>query len=196
MINYPFGKRVNTSSTTSSRRNKNLTLNSANRGMSFETDINFSNDYYAQKHIALITKRPTPIKVVKVDYSRGARITDAYFSMQSTTDYNGIYHGRYIDFEAKSSHSKTSFPLNNITLHQFAHLKEVFLQGGIAFFLIEFTKLNEVYFLDARFVVDWHENQQKKSIPLAKIKENGRLIKQGLRPRIDYLPTIIDFYSL
>ncbi|MFA6942494.1 MAG: Holliday junction resolvase RecU, partial [Bacilli bacterium] len=95
-----------------------------------------------------------------------------------------------------SSHSKTSFPLNNITPHQFEHLREVFLQGGIAFFLIEFTKLNEVYFLDARFVIDWHENQQKKSIPLTKIKENGRLIKQGLRPRIDYLPTIIEYYSL
>lgn len=196
MINYPFGKRVNSSPFTASKKNKNPVINSANRGMSFETDINFSNDYYAQKHFALITKRPTPINVVKVDYTRGARITDDYFSMQSTTDYNGVYHGRYIDFEAKSSHSKTSFPLNNITPHQFEHLKEVFFQGGIAFFLIEFTKLNEVYFLDARFVIDWHENQQKKSIPLTKIKENGRLIKQGLRPRIDYLPTIIEYYSL
>ena len=40
--------------------------------------------------MALITKRPTPINIVKVDYSRGARITDAYFEnnrRQIITEY-------------------------------------------------------------------------------------------------------------
>ena len=80
-------------------------LSAANRGMSLEEDINLSNDFYRDSGIALINKRPTPINIVKVDYSRGARITDAYFEKQSTTDYNGVYKGRYIDFEAKNTKS-------------------------------------------------------------------------------------------
>ena len=98
-----------------------------NRGMDLENDINLSNEYYKRNHLCLITKRPTPINVVKVDYSKGAIITNAYFEKQSTTDYNGVYCGRYIDFEAKSTMKTTSFPLSNISKHQIEHLKNVLL---------------------------------------------------------------------
>ena len=80
-------------------------LSSANRGMDLEGDINSSNEYYKEHGLCLITKRPTPINVVKVDYSKGAIITNAYFEKQSTTDYNGVYKGHYIDFEAKQTKS-------------------------------------------------------------------------------------------
>jgi recombination protein U len=82
--------------------------------MGFEADINESNAYYLEHDLCLVTKRPTPINVVKVDYTHGAKITQAYFETQSTTDYNGVYQGHYLDFEAKSTQSKTSFPLHNI----------------------------------------------------------------------------------
>ena len=45
--------------------NKNIEF--ANRGMTLENDINSTNDYYKENNIALINKRPTPIKVVNVD---------------------------------------------------------------------------------------------------------------------------------
>ncbi|MCX5774843.1 MAG: Holliday junction resolvase RecU, partial [Firmicutes bacterium] len=140
MIRYPNG----TSDLTIKKEKKLTTVTTAaNRGMGFEDEINISNLYYNNQNIALITKRPTPINIVKVDYSKGARITDAYFEHQSTTDYNGVYKGRYLDFEAKSSKSKTSFPLGNISVHQIKHLKGVIAHGGIAFFILNFEMAGE-----------------------------------------------------
>ena len=39
-----------------------------NRGMNLENDINLSNQYYVDTTQAFIYKKPTPIKIVKVDY--------------------------------------------------------------------------------------------------------------------------------
>ena len=83
------------------------------RGMSLEHDLNLSNTYYNECSRALIHKKPTPIQVVRVDYPErsAAKIVEAYYKTPSTTDYNGIYRGRAIDFEAKETKNKTSFPL-------------------------------------------------------------------------------------
>ena len=169
-------------------------LSSANRGMDLESDINASNEYYREHDLCLITKRPTPINIVKVDYSKGAIITNAYFEKQSTTDYNGVYKGRYIDFEAKQTKSKTSFPLANIPPQQIDHLKRVIAQGGIAFFIIEFVARNETYLLDASYVIHFYENGDRKSIPYDKFLEVGHQIKRGFAPRLDYLPIVDKIY--
>ena len=169
-------------------------LSAANRGMSLEEDINLSNDFYRDSGIALINKRPTPINIVKVDYSRGARITDAYFEKQSTTDYNGVYKGRYIDFEAKNTKSTTSFPLSNISEHQIVHLKNVLKHGGIAFFIISFQMKDEIYLLDASFVIDFYEHGKRKSIPYEVFRKEGILIKQDYSPRLHYLDAVDALY--
>ncbi len=169
-------------------------LSAANRGMSLEEDINLSNDYYRDAGIALINKRPTPINIVKVDYSKGARITDAYFEKQSTTDYNGVYKGRYIDFEAKNTKSTTSFPLSNISEHQIVHLKNVLKHGGIAFFIISFQVKDEIYLLDASFVIDFYEHGKRKSIPYEVFTKEGFLIKQDYAPRLHYLDAVDALY--
>ena len=187
MIKYPNGQKYQPSSSKQMKTHKDkveLSISASNRGMNLEEDINLSNEYYSEKGIALVTKRPTPINVVKVDYSKGAKITDAYFEKQSTTDYNGVYKGRYLDFEAKNTKSKTSFPLSNIEKHQITHLKRVIEQGGIAFFIIQFQSLNEIYLLDASFVIDFWENGDRKSIPYEVFKKEGLLLQQGYNPRI------------
>ena len=81
--------------------------------MSFEAAINETNNYYLSRNIAVIHKKPTPIQIVKVDYPKRSRakIVEAYFRQASTTDYSGVYKGRYIDFEAKETRQKTSMPL-------------------------------------------------------------------------------------
>ena len=192
MIKYPNGK---TPEKIRAKHHKvKLTIKSGNRGMVLENEINLTNAYYKQKGLCLITKRPTPINVVKVDYTRGARITDAYFEKQSTTDYNGVYKSRYIDFEAKSTHSKTSFPLNNIPPQQIEHLNAVISHGGIAFFIIQFAPLNETYLLDAKFVIDFDKDNARRSLPYEYIKTNGHLIKEGYQPRLDYLPIVDEIY--
>lgn len=195
MIKYPGGTSFQKEETKKDiKKEKKTILSAKNRGMSLENDINISNEYYIENDIAVITKRPTPINVVKVDYSRGALITQAYFEHQSTTDYNGVFKGKYLDFEAKSTNNKTSFPLNNITPHQIVHLERVIRHGGIAFFIIEFNHLNEYYLLDASYVIDFIKNQKRKSIPIEDIRKNGHLIKQGVRPRLYYLEIVNDLY--
>ena len=195
MINYPNGKKFNFNNTNlNETKQKKIILSAANRGMNLEESINVSNDFYLQENIALINKRPTPINVVKVDYSHGAKIVDAYFEKQSTTDYNGVYKGKYIDFEAKNTKSKTSFPLANISPHQIEHLKKVLQHNGIAFFIIQFELYNEVYLLDARYVIDFWENNERKSIPYSTIKEKGTSIKQGLCPVLSYIDVVDSLY--
>ena len=62
--------------------------------------INQSNAYYLQNDLCIVYKKPTPIRITKVDYpSRNrAKITEAFYQIPSTTDYNGIYKGKYIWF--------------------------------------------------------------------------------------------------
>ena len=161
-----------------------------NRGMTLESDINSSNKYYLENDIAVIYKKPTPIKAVKVDYSKN-KITEGYYEIPSTTDYNGIYKGKYIDFEAKETKSKTSFSLNNIHDHQIKHLESVLRHGGISFIIIRFTTLNKTFLIFTKDFINFFENNIKKSIPLSYIEEKGFLIKDGYNPIVDYL-NIID----
>ena len=193
-MRYPNGKQYQKKETKKRKTPSDISLSAANRGMDLENDINESNDYYSEHDIALITKRPTPINIVKVDYSKGAKIVDAYFEKQSTTDYNGVYKGKYLDFEAKNTKNKTSFPLANITPHQIVHLKRVNQHGGIAFFIIAFESLNEVYLLDSSFVIHFYEKEERKSIPYDVFKKEGILIKQGYHPRLHYIDAVEEKY--
>lgn len=168
------------------------TPNYGNRGMTLEEDINISNDYYRDNDIAIIYKKPTPITVNKVDFrSRcDATITEAHYLTPSTTDYNGVYKGFYIDFEAKETISKTSFPLANIHAHQIEHLKRITKHGGIGFIVVSFTKLNRIFILMANDLIAFIVNNDRKSIPLEYFITNGQEIPISLRPRIDYLKYI------
>ena len=193
MIRYPNGEKYQPAiekKRQAKRSKEDISMSASNRGMNLENDINLSNEWYRDQDIAVITKRPTPINIVKVDYSHGAKIVDAYFEKQSTTDYNGVYKGRYIDFEAKNTKSKTSFPLSNIEQHQIDHLKRVIKHGGIAFFIIQFQAKNEVYLLDASFVIKFWEHGERKSIPYETFLEDGVLIKQGYSPRLYYIDAV------
>ena len=103
----------------------------SSRGMRLENDINDSNKYYRELDKALIYKKPTPVQVVHVDYPKRqrAKITEAYYKTPSTTDYNGVYRGKYIDFEAKETQQKQSMPMKNFHQHQIDHMEAVVLQG-------------------------------------------------------------------
>ena len=174
--------------------NKNNNLSTyANRGMGLEYDINLSNEYYRIKDVAYIYKKPTPIKLVNVDYKKGL-IKEAYFETPSTTDYNGIYNGKYIDFEAKETKSKTSFSLSNIHAHQIKHLINVKNKGAISFLIVRFTTLNETYFLSTEALEQFIKNYERKSIPIDFFRNYGTIIKMKYSPRIDYLKEIDKIY--
>ena len=161
------------------------------RGMSLESDINSSNKYYLDNDIAVIYKKPTPTKVIKLE---GNRIKDGFYEIPSTTDYNGIYKGKYIDFEAKETKSKTSFPINNIHEHQIKHLIKIEKHKGISFIIIRFTLINKTYLIFIKDFINYFENNKnKKSIPISYIEEKGFIIKDGYNPVLNYL-SIIDKY--
>lgn len=161
----------------------------ANRGMTLEEDINQTNEYYNVKDIALVYKKPTPIQVVQVEYPKN-RIREAYFHEPSTLDYTGIYKGNYIEFDAKETQSKTSFPLSNIHEHQMRHMERVIYFGGITFLIVRFSFFNLTYLIDGDDVVHFEERFHRKSIPLDFFKKNCYLIEFKYSPRLDYIKCV------
>ncbi|MGM8211587.1 Holliday junction resolvase RecU [Virgibacillus sp. W0430] len=192
-MRYPNGLRK------SSFQNKRTRESYSNRGMSLEEDINQTNKYYLTTDRAIIHKKPTPVQIVKVHYPKrsAAVITEGYFKQASTTDYNGLYRNKYIDFEAKETKNKTLFPLANIHEHQINHMKSIIAHGGICFMIIRFSLLNETYYLESELLFDsWNKkmNGGRKSIPYEEIKQHGYLIPWNFNKRVDYLSVIDKLY--
>lgn len=189
MIQYPIKKKLQSKPT-----------NYANLGMTLESDIDASNQYYLNQGIAVIHKKPTPIQVVDVSYParNKAKIVEAYYKTPSTTDFNGIYQGRYIDFDAKETNSKTSMPLKNIHPHQIDHLRSVEKHGGIAFLIVHFKQYNQYFVLPIQVILDYWDRQHadggRKSIPYQAFLEHAHLIPFGYQPRLDYLKVILSQY--
>lgn len=168
-----------------------------NRGMTLENDLNETNNFYLLHDIAVIHKKPTPITINRVDYKsrNDAVIKEARFKIPSTTDYNGIYKGKYIDFEAKETKNKTSFPLSNIHKHQIEHLKSIIKHGGIAFLIVRFITYNKTYYLDAKELISFLKDNDRKSIPIEFFEQKGYIIPDKYNPRVDYIKIIDDLYK-
>ena len=190
MIKYPNG--VKKKAVTKAIHTKTTY---ADRGMNFEEMINQSNDYYRLQNKAVIYKKPTPIKVVKAAKNEKGtyQIQEAYFAQPSTTDYNGLYRGCYIDFEAKETHNVNLFSLSNIHAHQLDHLFKIVEHGGIAFILVSFVRHNEVYLLDATKLKEIVETGVK-SIRYEEFKKEGRLVPYGYQAPVEYLKVVDEYY--
>jgi len=168
-------------------------INYKNRGMDLEAIINEACKYYLEHDLAVIYKKPTPIGVVDVDYQNGAVIHKAYFKEPSTLDYNGIYQGKYIEFDAKECHNKTSFPLSNIHEHQLVHMKRIIEHGGICFLIIG---MNGGYYLfRGEDLLTFIENETRKSIPFNIILEKGYPLSYHYTIGLDYLKGIQFIYK-
>lgn len=185
MINYPV-KRAPYS------RKK---ISTSNRGMIFEEMVNETNDQYLKRDMAVIYKKPTPIQIVNVDYpSRNkAKIVEAYYKTPSTTDYNGVYKGFYIDFDVKQCNSETSFPLSNIHRHQLDHLERIESHGGIGFILVYFNLLDEIYLIETKDLLIYQrraDDEGKKSISINEIREIACQIHESYPIRVPYLEIV------
>lgn len=168
------------------------------RGMNLEDDINKSNSTYLNNNVAVIYKKPTPIQIVNVDYPKrsAAKISEAYFKVPSTTDYNGIYKKKYIDFEAKECESKTSFPFSLIHSHQIKHLGNVLSHGAIAFIILRMTYYEKDYLIKADDFIKYYSSTTRKSLPISWINDYGHEIKSSYTIPCDYLSTIDKIYKL
>ena len=173
----------------------NTYIEYSNRGMGLEEDLNIANEQYKCDNIAFIFKKPTPITVSKVEFNikKEPVIKEAFYKTPSTTDYNGLYKGKYIDFEAKET-ALQSFPLSNIHAHQIKHLQNISAHGGIAFLIVKFTVSNITFLLEEKILTDFIKNNSRKSIPLTFFKSEGYIIKEKFNPRIDYLEVVDNIY--
>ena len=171
------------------KKGKKSFINYGNRGMNLENLINETNEYYLNNDIALIFKKPTPIGIAKVSYnSFGKSIEKAYFKEQSTLDYNGLYKGKYIEFDAKETLNKTSFPLSNIHPHQLKHIRNVINHKGICFLII---KMNNLYYLLlGESLIYFIDHNERKSIPYDFIKTNAFDLIEKYNPSLDYIKII------
>lgn len=196
-IRYPNGKLYTPASSVAKaeKQGKTKDFSFSNRGKTLEDEINEANDYYLERRLAIIHKKPVPVQIVKVEYpSRSAAvIKEAYFRTPSTTDYNGVWNGHYIDFDAKETASKTSFPLKNIHTHQMTHMQQVTEQNGVAFIIIRFSAF-ERYFIVPYEVLQkaWQAmaHGERKSILFSTIEKEAYEIPTSYYPRIDYLPVL------
>jgi len=217
-IHYPNGKTFQFKK--EDRKIKVKKFQYGNRGMTLEDDLNESNKYYLTNKIAVIHKKPTPIQIVQVDYPERSKavIKEAYFKTPSTTDYNGVFRGKYIDFEAKETKSETSLPLKNFQYidfeaketksetslplknfheHQIRHTEAVLACGGIAFVIIRFSKTEEIFLLEGEHLLKFWQRMEsggRKSITKDEIIQYGHQIPLGIQPRIDYIRLIESLY--
>ncbi|MED2797895.1 Holliday junction resolvase RecU [Bacillus thuringiensis] len=138
--------------------------------------------------MALINKRPTPVKVLK---SKGGRVLNGFYEAKSTVDYEGVHKGRAIAFEAKSTEKDTRFDLKNIAQHQLDYLEKAEKMGAICFFLIEFSKDKSVFVVPLSVIQSYvrmsHQPKGKKSILKADFDIYGYVVEQTERAPVDYL---------
>lgn len=165
------------------------------RGNALEELINFTNDLYRQKGIAIVQKIPTPITPVKKDSETG-NITLAYFEKKSTVDYIGLAQGIPICFDAKETRQK-SLPMQNIHSHQIEFMEDFESQKGYAFLLVHFAAVDEYYiFPFDKLKKLWNESQNggKKHIPYKEFDERF-LIKYDNNGILNYLKTVNEYIN-
>jgi recombination protein U len=165
-------------------------VSSGNRGMELEQLINYANQQYMTKGIAVINKRPTPVKIMR---TQGTRITSAILEAKSTVDYEGVYRGKSLQFEAKQTREKTNFPLKNIHPHQVEHLRACGRQGAVTFLIVDFTAWHRIYYVPGKVIVDaWDRGEAggRKSVPYDDIERLCFPISQGRGVVLDYLAVV------
>jgi len=158
------------------------------RGMALENLVEYSNQVYKNKGMALVDKVPTPWNV---SYDkRTGRVFRAFPEKKGTVDFIGISHGRSLAFDAKNTKERTRFPLSNVEQHQVDYLLNHQDQGGISFFIIFFEKHNEAYYTPIDKFIDWWNGQfegGRKSIPYEWFTLNVDRIKTRNGVPLDYL---------
>jgi len=160
-----------------------------NYGQAFENLLDYTNRIYQRKGIALINKRPTPVKVFR---TRGNRVLSGVYDQKSTVDYDGFYKYRGLAFEAKST-KLPRLPLDQVADHQVKYLDNAEKNGAISFLIIDLRQLDEVYVLPNEMLQEYVKNAQKggrKSIPMDDIQERGIKVTSGNGIPLDYLKAV------
>ena len=150
------------------------------RGSTLEELINYTNESYRAKGLAVIQKVPTPIKPIQID-QKSRTITLAYFDQKSTVDYIGVVQSIPICFDAKET-SKKSLPIQNIHPHQILFLEDFQKQEGVAFLLVYFIEYNQYFMLPFEILKKYWDRAQeggRKSIPYDAFPKDLEIYSKG-----------------
>ena len=145
------------------------------RGSTLEDLINRTNDSYREKKLALIQKIPTPITPIQIDKS-SRHITLAYFDRRVPWTISGG-SGIPVCFDAKEC-SASTFPLQNIHAHQIRFMEEFEAQGGIAFIVLYYTGMDEIYYVPFRTIKHFWDRMEaggRKSFTYDEIDHSWRI---------------------
>lgn len=159
--------------------------------MAFEGLIDMTNHLYNNRGVAVINKRPTPMKIT--ERLKDGRLV-AQFTEMSTVDYDGTYQGKSIVFEAKSVRELDRFDLKNLHQHQVDYLDKCHKQGAISFVLITFERQQLTYLLPYTALKPmWDAQDSKvrgsKSISLETLDVHAYQVQSGRVP-VDYLAVV------
>ncbi|MDN6626463.1 MAG: Holliday junction resolvase RecU, partial [Pisciglobus halotolerans] len=105
-----------------------------------------------------------------------------------------VYRGFYLDFEAKETKNKRSFPLKNFHQHQIDHMRSCLKQDGLCFVILRFSTINRLFLLEASYLLNYWDEQNtengKKSISLKELEKTGFELYYNFSPRIPYLDVV------
>lgn len=161
-----------------------------NRGMFLETLINKTIRFYKQNNVALFHKLPLNIKFKSVSRVKNKLfIEKGFIDQKSNTDYYGVYKGRYIAFEAKST-QKDVLPFSNLKAHQQNYLREIDKHGGVAFYIVAFTSDTEFFLIDYKLI----DNLSKKQLSIVEARKYGFPIELEYPGILDFIPIVNNEY--
>lgn len=159
------------------------------KGAKLEMLINMTNNEYRNAGIADIDKVPPPVEISKVS---GKKVS-GFLDRPRWVDYNGIYRGRAIIFDAKES-TVERFTLANLEEHQYKKLKMWHEHGAVSFLIVAFWLKGknepEIYYLKFEQLAAYWEKKDSggsKSIPISYFREHCVRVKGGNGFTVHYL---------
>lgn len=163
----------------------------ANRGLSFEKEIQKICDELKKKGIALISKIPTEITMIRSFKGGKSQIVNAFPKEGSRfVDFCGVLKGgKAVAIEAKETKELTRFPLANIKESQTEFLRDWIKLGAVGYYLIRFTEYKKVFLVEAKFLENTINTIGRKSIPYQWFLDTKEVIELDYNKLnfIDYL---------
>lgn len=164
------------------------------RGDFSEEIINRTNDYFLKEGLAMVSKIPTPVKVLK---RKGYKIVDGFFEQKGILDYVGVCQGLPVAFDSKETNA-VSLPLSNIPKHQLRYIQNFLIQGGYAFIICNFKRLDRFYLIPGEIVLDYYKNSLKggrKSIPEKELDRKYEIKLDKRNYVLNYLVPLNNYYN-
>ena len=120
-------------------------LSHKNRGMTLEGDINVTNEYYREIDKAIIYKKPTPIKIVKVDYPSRDKTTIKELKKRNRQLYDSLEASKdkidfLVQFTSKQEYNTGKVVIRKVKEHDTVYVDSLKFADSKTF---EYTNVNQ-----------------------------------------------------